>query len=101
MQQARCQCSHPKRLFVVGSRQLFPNCVWIVQCPDGQLLQYADLGEDIEVVEFGGFFVDAKGVVCGRLGDVLATRVLVEELQAGKCRLADRRGTWGEGGNAR
>jgi hypothetical protein len=54
----------------------------IEECPGGQLLQDANLGEDVQVVEFDRFFVVAEGVARGRLCQILSARILREDLMS-------------------
>jgi hypothetical protein len=67
---------------VLCSWQPLSYRVGVIECPDGYLLQHADLGEDIEVGEFVGLLVGAERVAIGRFCNKLAAGVLVEYLQA-------------------
>jgi hypothetical protein len=57
----------------------------IEECPGGQLLQNANLGKDVQVVEFDRLFVVAEGVARGRLCQVLSARILREDLVSCRC----------------
>jgi hypothetical protein len=48
--------------------------------PGGQLLQNANLCENVQVVEFDWLFVVAERVARGRLCQILSSRILREDL---------------------
>jgi hypothetical protein len=55
----------------------------VEECPCGQLLQDADPGKDVEIVEFDRVFFDvAEGIAQGCFCQVLSSRVFREDFDS-------------------
>lgn len=65
-------------------RHLLTYAIGIAKRPGGKLLENANFGESVHVVELFGLFIDSEGVALRGLGDVLAARILIEYLQTGQ-----------------
>jgi hypothetical protein len=77
--------AHPLSLLVILLFHQATHTLCIPKSPCRQLVQDADLCEDIEVVELVGVLVGAVGVAQGGFGDELAACVLVVVVVADAC----------------
>lgn len=71
--------ANPIYLFRLSCIKAFPDRIWIVQRPDGELLEHFDLGENIKVVKLGRCLLGAEGVTCRGFGHELAPCVFIED----------------------
>ena len=53
-------------------------------------MQYADLGEDVEIVKLAWLFLVAERIALGRFGDELAARVFVEDGWSELCQACNK-----------
>jgi len=74
--------TYPVGLLVILLWHLLPYPISVAECPCRQLLENANLLENIEIRKFVGLFFNTERVPLRRFGNVLSTSILVKYLKA-------------------